>query len=194
MKKVILNYKKCFNSGELGLLLDGVNEYTVDAATDGVLIAHDVIEHNGVGTIGGICDELEALGVIWWIRGSLNDIRRDNIGSMWTPYEHVAADIARMAERFENCDRVLEWPIPFARASDYDDDFRRIVDIARKQLYKESGISLAYDKALKTYFSSCIHFMRNGYRKAKRRYQKLNQHRVNALFWNVAEAVDSVLN
>ena len=67
---IILEVIRCAMTGELGVAPEGarnIDDYMAD--TDGVLTAHDLLEHvNGAEHIGGIGDELEALGAIWYGR------------------------------------------------------------------------------------------------------------------------------
>ena len=194
--KIILVYGRCQETGELGLIPQGVNSDGIFAATDGTLVAHDLVEHNGLDTLYGIGNELEALGAMWWVRGSLNDLRRDNIGSRYTPAEHIAADISEMATKIALCGRGFDLAIPRTYSCCYDADFLDIISLGRATYQREvehyNQGEIDRD-AVAHYFKYCLDFMRSGHRKAKARYAKLNQTQANTLFWNVAKAIDSVI-
>lgn len=65
------------NDGMIGWMLCGINpDADLNAAWDGRLIAHDILEHvNGPAAIGTVEDELEALGAAAFVRDI--DIRWD---------------------------------------------------------------------------------------------------------------------
>jgi len=82
MRHLILNARNCPTTGELGLIPRGITmgEGYV-AATEGELIAHDILEHqNGLSAIGSVDDELEALGGLYFVRGWSGQLRRDGRG------------------------------------------------------------------------------------------------------------------
>ena len=55
-------------SGELGLKIKGMRATEGMAMGSGLLVAHDLLEHqNGLRAIGSVGDELEALGGIWHV-------------------------------------------------------------------------------------------------------------------------------
>jgi len=195
MKKINLNYIKCQHSGEYGLLIEGARA-SLNAATDGVLAAHDIIEHNNtVNDIGDITDELEALATTWWVRGEFNDLRRDNIGSALSPYEHMASDISLMAEYISFGTASVPTLLK-THACCYDDDFTLMISMARKIFHatlKNDNCADTFRRVSEAYryFSTVIHYMRRGYRKAVKQYKKLGQIGTNNLFWRLARAIDA---
>lgn len=73
----------------LGRIPDGM----LSVAGQGLLIAHDLIEHQrGPEYIGGAADEMLALGGIWFTRGKLCDMSRTGVGSMFSPEDNIAAE------------------------------------------------------------------------------------------------------
>lgn len=196
MKKIILNYVECQNSGVFGLLIDDSDAYKLTAATDGVLAAHDILEHHTACSIGSVADELEALGALWWIRGEYNDIRRGRCSPL-SPIEALSYDISHMADYIHN--GVASVPNSLVTyACDYDDDFQEIISMARKRFRKTMLNDINTDifrgaSQVNRYFDIAIHYMRRGYRKALRRYKKLGQIGANRLFWDVATAIDDQL-
>jgi len=100
MKRVILTCVEDNVTGELGLIVDGLKQLSNEfmATTEGLIIAHDLIEHqNGIKAIGSIDDELEALGACWWIRGQWGLLRE---GSYNSPEEGLARDVGHLGEIF----------------------------------------------------------------------------------------------
>jgi hypothetical protein len=165
---------------------------SMNAATDGLLIAHDVLEHvNGPHRIGSITDELEALGAIWYVRGQFHDLRRDSIGSAYGPHENVAADVTRMFRDYFHGGS-LDHYLPRTLRCEVDDDLQEVMEAARRnyrgEVDPEPSELHEYAKARRIYDRIALARMRIGYRKAKRMYP--DAHRVNALFWEITDAVN----
>ena len=183
------------SEGMLGLNIVGMPMISYPmAAGEGLLIAHDILEHqNGVKSIGSIGDELEALGGIWFVRGSVGELRRDNMGSMYTPEESLATDVANMARMFIVGDVPLRVKVKNTRPHDEDGIFNAIIEIAKESTKEE----LAYEdgdidyKLFNEYFDATLHLLRTGYMKAQRRFGC--NYKANTMFWNIAEQVDVIL-
>ena len=70
--KFILDYD---SRGPKGYVLEGVDPNLVNPAKAGILLAHDVFEHQqGPEEIGYVVDELVALGGVWATRGEVENI------------------------------------------------------------------------------------------------------------------------
>lgn len=96
MIKHVMHYTEDQNTGEMGLSF-GLDIDYPSVATEGLLVAHDLIEHvNGLDRIGTIADELQALSGVWLTRASHGTLRRDNIGSAVAPDDNVWADVQNM--------------------------------------------------------------------------------------------------
>jgi hypothetical protein len=176
-------------TGELGLGLANMprNDET-NAATEGMLLAHDIIEHvNGAKHIGTIDDELEAMGALWYTRGQWGDLRRDGRGSMYTPIESVASDLTRMFRDYFN--GVSLNPCPVTKACEMDDDFRDIIKTASED-YSSEVEEQEHEQEKQIYNKVCLSRMRMGYRKAKAKYEKYGRYAANNLFWELAECLD----
>lgn len=158
-----------------GLALKGVqhNAEGFMADRDGILVAHDLLEHvNGREHIGTVWDELEALGAIWQVRGRHADFLT-KYGQNVSPTQNVAADVSRMwpewgadgmpprAHRVKN-----------TRPHLYDEDFQEIIAHARKDILDEhrDDMNAAEFRDLDAYLSEALHRMRTGFRKAERKY------------------------
>jgi hypothetical protein len=139
------------------------------ADRDGVLIAHDLLEHvNGREHIGTVWDELEALGAIWQVRGRHGDLLTHRASS-YSPQQNLAADLVRMFPEWG-----AEGAPPKAhlikrtRACDHDNDLLDVIEYARRDIPRE------YDDCdrleMECYLEEALHRMRNGYRKARRKY------------------------
>lgn len=182
MPYVRLEAKTCQNSGKLGLFVAGMKSGFLDAATTGDLVAHDILEHqNGTRSIGGICDELEALGGVWFVRGQ-HGYLRDN--SNYTPQEDLAGDVAHLFS-YVNAGCSMERHYNFTHRHDFDEDFRDILELAEGHTDDEEPMTDEYK-------SVALHAMRTGFRKASRRF--LCGISANSMFRDVREAVDSLIN
>lgn len=195
MRTVILEAFTDEEFGNLGLrIVDAPRG--ANAATDGLLLAHDLIEHvNGLREIGSIDDELEALGAIWYVRGQHDDLRRDNVGSMYSVHENIASDVVRMfSDFFYGAHVTLN--APRTVACDADEDFREIIRCALKSTRAEVGDPDKSDDEIiaqeKAYIAVCLPRMRIGYRKARRKYEGRGRSRyaANNLFWEISDAVE----
>ncbi|MCG7348844.1 hypothetical protein [Sphingomonas sp. ACRSK] len=145
------------------------------AARSGFLVAHDVLEHlNGCEAIGGVPDELEALGALWQVRGRHGDmLNKDRfVGSAYTAEEHVAFDISRMATELTG---EAYWPgsthIEPEPEHLFDDEFRSILTYARRNIEREGDATeIPEDFDVDIYLEDALHLMRRGFRKAESLY------------------------
>ena len=181
-------------TGEIGLgLADMPRNDETNAANDGLLIAHDILEHqNGVGAIGTIDDELEALGGIWYVRGQHGELRRDRIGSRFSVHESIAADITRMFRDFYY-GTPLDTNAPNTVECEADADLREILNCAVNKLHDElDGDELHIDVSMRSeeYMRVCLPRMRIGYEKAKARFEEYGRFFANDLFWEITAAID----
>lgn len=190
-----------------GLIIKGTPSFD-DLMTDrnGLLIAHDLLEHqNGVEPMGTVWDEMEALGAIWYIRGQWGDMMTDT-RSYHSPAVNVASDVTRMFSQWldEGCFWGPGGPRVGSRAHDFDEDFREIVEIARRDIPREfndmgrgdpdedsNGWNQDMRDAFPEYLQFALHRMRSGFRKAQRRFERGGASRWNGhnLFYAVKEAV-----
>lgn len=183
------------NFGGVGLgLADMPRNDDTNAATDGLLIAHDLLEHvNGARAIGTIEDELEALGAIWFVRGQFHELRRDNVGSAYTVHQNIASDVVRMfRDWFYGAH--LDTKAPRTRPCDADADFLEVIACAERDMRRELDSDedpREVVRRLREYRRVILPRMRIGYRKAARRF-KGDAYAANRLFWEVAEAVGRV--
>lgn len=185
MKSIVFHPVEDEEFGGVGLLPDGYAsaEGVLNAITAPFALAHDVIEHvNGFGRIGGVSDELEAFGALWWCRGRHSDIQRNNYAGYLGPHESVALEVA---ELFRKCDQGSGEHSPvFNRAGDYEDDFSWIITKAHQYAKQEDRES--FNQARFNDFAvSARTRMRAGLRKARRRYGD----EANRLFWEIAEVM-----
>lgn len=196
---VLLTVRNDDDFGGLGLCLPGMDREGVNPSQDGLTVAHDLLEHqNGAHEIGGIDDELEALGAIWYVRGQFNDLRRDNVGSAFSVHENIAGDITRMFRDFFYGTHVDTAPgrIAMSRAlPDADDDLREIIRIAvakgAEDIDERDHTDAEIRAKLREYIRVCLPRMRAGYRKARRQYRSAAL--ANSVFWLVADAIDKAI-
>lgn len=198
MKSYLLDVKQDGQSGELGFVLRGIpfNTDLFMASTDGVLLAHDIMEHvNGLESIGTVEDECQALGGIWWVRGQYGDLRRDNIGSALSVEYNIGADISRMYEELNSAGETIKEPTEPPRRlikqlEDMEYSFRKIIEEAEKGVRSEWSSyhddDVIDEAHLKHYLDTTYHWMCIGIRKATRRHRKAWE--ANQKFWDIANA------
>jgi hypothetical protein len=180
-------------TGELGLALrDMPRDESTNAANEGLLIAHDIVEHvNGPRHIGTIDDEFQALGAIWYVRGQHNDIRRDGFGGRYSPEENISADVTRMFRDYVSGGAYVDVSPRRSRRCDADEALVDILDIAGKQYLGEFDDSEHEEARSRwpAFRAACLTGMRRGYRKAVAKYEPRGRFAANTLFWAIAEAV-----
>ena len=186
-------------TGILGLTIIGVprNGYT-NAASEGALIAHDLIEHvNGLSHIGSIDDELEALGAIWYTRGQWGDLNRDGRGSMYSPEENIASDVVRMFRDHVDGGQHVSYAPFRTHAVNADSALECILEYADKSYLGEfSDPDSIYEakNIWPAYREIAFKRMRRGYAKARRRWEKEGRFAASNRFWAIAEAVQPYCN
>lgn len=172
-----------------GLMLEDVTLINTPMATlSGDLIAHDIMEHqNGLGSIGSVDDELEALGGLWYVRGRNGPIRPE---AMHSPEEALTYEVANLFQYYTGGAK-FRTPVPNTRAHIYDESFESVIAEAKKSIRDElsyQDMSVNYTE-LDYYLDSVLHYLRRGYIKAKRRFGGRCAH---SMFWDIAEAVDNI--
>jgi hypothetical protein len=193
MKQIIASLEAATDeeTGVLGLRVVGTRTDTqVNSASEGLLIAHDLIEHvNGLEAIGTIDDELEALGAIWYTRGRHNDISRNRQYSQRAPEVDIASDVVRMFREYvygASCDVRRR----YTRPCEVDDSLRDILAECKNWRDEIYTADLPRARGLwRSYSSAAMHRMRTGYRKAFKRWEHLGRFAANSAFWDIAEAV-----
>ncbi len=202
-----------YDPDELGFILKDM-PYVADSDEDdvtavdrtGLVIAHDVLEHqNGPKNVGHVWDELEALGGIWYVRGQWGDML-DNRPSYYPPAHHVASDIERMFSAWE-LSGAYNGPRDGrdgSRPSLWDEDFAEIISKARDMIRAEhrdigrgdpgedeQGWTADTFASVDEYLRVALHRMRNGFRKAQRRFERNGHLRFNGcnLFGAIRDAV-----
>lgn len=196
--KYVLEYAKDKDTEELGFIVKGSKDrggYNV--ASEGLLIAHDILEHARIEDIGTIGDELKALGGIWFVRGEYGDLRRDSRGSIYSPHENVASDVTNMARYILCGGSKLHCKVPEhikpACCPVYS-DFEAIIDIARKDIPKELEGEDYNRAAMQQYLNNALKLMVMGYNHAKKRFRPVGgQIAANNLFWRISEEVEKAL-
>lgn len=190
MKKVLLRVIEDPCNGKLGLAIKSAipSLMNVDGpiVADGSLIAHDLLEHvGGVDSIGGIGEEVIALGAMWYVRGRHGFVRNNDSGYR-PPSHHIASDISEMF--FRVSDLGFGCKPKNTRAGDYEEDFQDILEETKSNISSESEYNESTAIGVDDYLDTCIHFLREGFRKARKKYRC--EERLN-LFKKISEAVDS---
>ena len=189
MKKYTLTAREDRETGDLGYMVDGtpfINYPMV--ATEGVLVAHDILEHvNGVKSIGSLDDELMALAGVWYIRGQWGELRKDGVGSRYTPEDNLASDVLNMALIYNN-GVDFRTPVPKTKSHSMDETFKAIICKAKQDVSGELDSEDRNQGRLNVYFDACLHYMRAGYNKIARKWD--NALWMNTIFWRIAEALN----
>lgn len=186
MEIYILEAKEDRELGELGYLFKDTPIISAPmVSNDGLLLAHDLIEHvNGLHKIGSIDDEIEALGSSYYIRGQTGQLRRDDFGSRYSPEENYASDILNLF-MYYNDGVDFKTPIPKTRACIFDEAFKEILNIGKHQIKQELENEDIDRGRLETFLHASLHYLRKGYRKAKKRFP--NAYKINNLFFALAD-------
>lgn len=155
------------------------------ADRDGILIAHDLLEHvNGPGEIGSVWDELEALGAIWQVRARHGDLLNNRPAYSATAYNmpyQIAGDVTRMFGEWGWRENYYEGPGSLREGSrpipEMESDFAATLEIARKDIPGEHIRDVGGEEReaelremIEPYLALALRRMRIGYRKARRRY------------------------
>jgi hypothetical protein len=162
-------------------------------ALDGYLIAHDIVEHvNGIEAIGGIGEELQAMGGLWNTRGQWGDIHRGRYTNRNSPQEAVAYDFQSMAMRYINGEE-MGYEIPEeVQESEYEEDFNDIWENTIVGLRKEiKYLSLSkkdIEKKIKEFHKAAERFFHMGVIKHQALYG--DQCEANTIFFNIVEALE----
>lgn len=203
MQHARLIVREDFDSGITGFMMKAspVISYPMVAA-EGLLVAHDIIEHqNGPEKIGGIADELEALGAVWLVRGQWGDLRRDGVGSAHSPQRNIAADVGNLFLLLMRGVplRPVDGYVPRSKFTPADDAFEDMAHLGYLNAIEEwraAGFDEDYGKpaySREELESLALMLMRQGWRKAMRRFRPGGPMAANAMFWTIAEAVDDAL-
>lgn len=180
MKYVKLESYEDQKTGMLSLRIVGCGN-GMDGSLEGLLIAHDILEHqNGLRAIGSVGDELEAAGGIWFVRGVMYDMVRGT-HNVHTPHEHVSTLMKELAY-YSTTGVPLRVHVPNTKDHVCDVDFEEIITLAKD----------TDDPASDKFYEDALHLMRVGYNKAKRRFKDNHAYAGNQ-FWAISKAVDKVI-
>jgi hypothetical protein len=157
-------------------------------ANDGYLIAHDIIEHvNGIDEIGGIGEELQAMGGVWNTRGQHCDIRRGPYANRISPQENLSNDFLDMARRFISGEE-MGCETPELVESGYEDDFNEIWQYARENLHHEIDPEDFDEDKIEEFRKSAEAFFHLGLVKHEKMYG--DGLMANSLFYGIVYALE----
>lgn len=172
-----------------------IHAENIGYSTEGALIAHDILEHvNKPEDIGAICEELEALGGLWFVRGEMEQIRpRMNVSSV----ESLSYELTDMARDFIGGEELEKEKYKLSRLCVENENFVEMVKLSRKQLREElecddyiEDIEKAMLEANK-FYSYVVPAMEAGYLKAEKMY--VSSSWACSLFWEVATTIENHL-
>jgi hypothetical protein len=205
LKKIYLKAMSDEYDREPGLIIKGQPQFDgLSAAREGVLLAHDILEHqNGVKEIGQVWDELEALGALYQVRGRHGDLLTKS-GSHHSVEVNLASDVTRMFADY--CASGYDGPGSHregTRACDYDETFKEVIEIARRDIPREhtdmgrglpdedeNGWDADMREAFPHYLALALRRMRIGYRKAVKKYG--HGYQAYELFRLIRDAADKI--
>jgi hypothetical protein len=191
MKNYKMVARKDLETGETGLMFSDcpIINYPM-VANEGLLVAHDLLEHvNGLDKIGSIDDELEALGGVWFVRGNYGVLRR-NSQSYISPDQSLASDVLNMARIYNNGVE-FKTDVPTIYQDSYMYNIAvEICELARNDIPGEIEEDELDQGRIDFYLKSAVAYIVNGYEKASAKFE---QFEVNQLFWNIAETIDNFL-
>lgn len=183
-----------------GLVAEGLKEW-LDPATNGSVIAHDLLEHpTGAAGIGTVHDELMALGGAWYVRGQNGAVHGRTVHWSSEPVEAFAREVARQIGITIERGAALflgygKKPAKWRAVSDEerevnsgicDGQLNRIADHAASR----AGFMVPHEYVA-AHANDALHYLRKGARIASERHG--NAKRACELFWNVAEAVEPMI-
>ena len=194
MKTEILTARIDQATGELGYSLAHTLEIDYPmVATEGALIAHDIIEHvNGIEKIGTIADELQAVAGVWRTRGQFADIRCDNVGRMHSPQDNVLSDVLGMGRAVHEGSASLimrEYDVEQAHEDPDYGDLLEYLTPRMIQEYIESETSEACGiEWCKEYYETTLYHFAKGW--AAHVEQHPEAFKANNHYWGMAQALD----
>ena len=154
---------------------------------EGYLIAHDILEHNDESEVGGVANELEAIGAMWYVRGEAADFRRDMRMSS-DPYQVLVNDLLTIVRyALIEVEDAVECEEP-------DYDFIHVRNECAKSVLKEfhdNEISSEERKLLSKFLRLAPHHMQNGYDWARKHYGDID---VNTMFHDMAEDIANMMS
>ena len=192
----ILNAKEDEMTGEMGLSFDMPEIDYPTVANEGLLIAHDIIEHvNGLSKIGTIADELQAIAGVWLTRGQHGEIRRDRQGSNINPCDNVLSDVFNMFTMVASGQSSL---ITRKKPKQLHEDLEWIGDslsVSKLREYYESEYDETVSKSdAKDYLNTTLYHMTLGcdqwYKTHADIIAEYGEWGVNQMFWNIADELE----
>lgn len=185
-------------SGETGLKFGNMPDLDMPTAIlEGRTLAHDLFEHvNGQEMIGGIADEIMAIGAMWYIRGEYSDIVRGQ-PSYRSPDEIAAGDLYNIFVDWLRADR--EWgDHEFDQGYDPTDTYINEIGVEFFQLMvsqynveDEAEDEEFTQEELDYYIAYGLKCLCQGYDRAHEKYK--DQYMVNSFFWEVAEVASTFI-
>ena len=192
MRYLKLEARVCPLSGMLGLQAESLHVTGSNTPVfEGSLLAHDLLEHqNGIRAIGSVGDEVEAMGGCWFIRGKYGQMRKDMLGSAYSPEEQIAFTIADMCMYHH---RGVPMRASTTRTYRHTEDYAFDEILEKTEHYFKDELEHCDDTLnthlLNEFLIASRHLLRAGYNKAQRRFGTTGS--ANDQFWAIADAVDS---
>lgn len=201
-KEFTLTVREDYEHGITGWVVQELAEMEdqPSVATDGYLLAHDIVEHvNGINEIGGIGEELQALGGFWRTRGQYGDIRRDR-SQYNPPCEAIANDFLGLFERFAQGEEIGQEIPELVEHEDYEEDWEDILEHTDKNIRENLSyldLDLDLDKqeiedTIEEYKKALAAFFNQGIIKHEGLYPDAMM--ANSIFYGIVDALEGMLD
>ena len=159
---------------------------------EGLVVAHDLIEHQqGTAKIGSIGDEMIALGGVCFTRAQWGDMRRDSIGSMYTPEQNISSDIIHMGRLYLDNGVPMRQPLKRVRSNPLECIVDSVIDYAREDIRSELDEPCSQEQ-IDNYLEQCRLLMTQGISMANRRFG--NGLVANNQFWAIEQKVSDFIH
>ncbi len=163
------------------------NHNVLFSTTESRGIAHDLIEHPKLD--GTVEDELMAFGAIWYARGTLGDLNRDNVNFYYSADQSL--EIAEIVSYRYNRDLELNGYSKIRVSSDikcYVDEIDDLLPLisdyyARNNTYEKKVLSIQQ-------LADIRHYLVTGLRRVHRIYGDVVS--ANNMYYNMKYALDTV--
>lgn len=163
--------------------------------TDGLTLAHDIIEHQqGTSKIGTIGDEMVALGGVCYSRAQWSDMSRDR-NYTHKDEEGLANDIMYMASLYFYNKIPFRQKLITSRKDDPTDYVDYVIEAARENWSShfdhQHDIRKISQQDIDTYLETCRIYMLHGAKLADRRFG--SGMLANQMFWEIERVTSDLI-
>jgi len=171
-----------------GLIIEGADVYNYSPVHEGRLMAHDLLEHHKLN-IGGVGNELIAMGGMWYVRAQFNDVSRSfkHTGLFHLSHE-VGGDLYPKWKR-----EGFKLDTPDVSHCSMMEGVKDIMEVSKK-LRTRLDASLEIGR-WEVYSKHAEKFIIRGIQLANKRFHRYGGATMaNNLFWNISDEVDKIMS